>query len=74
MEAAGYHPPLKPLDLVYGFSGCHSSFFRLFDQAAREEEVDLLRLVAAVSVQNQKDPDLELIRRTARRLKQQAAV
>lgn len=28
MEKEGYHAPLKPKDLILGYSGAHSSFMR----------------------------------------------
>ena len=69
MEEYGYHVPVKPLDLVYGISGCHSSFARLFKEVAEEKQVDLYLLIIEVSKINQKNPDRELIEQTAERLK-----
>ncbi len=68
MLEMGYHAPVKPLDLVYGMSGCHSSFERLFREVAEEMKVDLYRLIIDVSKINQKDPARELIVQVAGRL------
>lgn len=62
----GYHAPVKPLDLVYGVSGCHSSFEKLFRDVAEEMKVDLYRLIIEVSKINQKNPSRELIEQTAK--------
>ena len=65
MEKEGYHTPIKPLDLVYGLSGAHSSFAKRFKSIAAEKRVDLFRLIFAVSARNRKNPDEELIRAIA---------
>lgn len=69
MEAYGYQAPVKPLDLVYGLSGCHSSFARLFEEAAQEKGVDLYSLIIRVSAMDQKAPSRELIEKTADELR-----
>lgn len=65
MAKYGYQAPVKPIDLVYGWSGCHSSFAKLFEDAAREKKVDLYRLITEVSAVDQKAPSKELIEKTA---------
>ncbi len=37
MEQYKYHNPVPPLDLVLGYSGCHSSFVKQFKAAAAEK-------------------------------------
>ena len=65
MQKENYHNPVPPLDLVLGFSGCHSSFVKKFKAMAEEKHVDLYRLIVAVSEINQKNPSDELIAKTA---------
>ena len=68
MEKEGYRPSIRPLDLVYGLTGAHSSFGKRFKAVAEEKQVDLFRLIAAVSAQNRKNPSEELMRQIADRL------
>ena len=44
MEQYKYHNPVPPLDLVLGYSGCHSSFVKQFKAAAAEKNVSLTGL------------------------------
>lgn len=68
MEQYGYHTPVKPLDLVLGYSGCHSSFLPAFKKAAAEKNVDLYQLIIQVSAVNQKNPSEELINEVANKI------
>lgn len=68
MEQHNYHNPVTPLDLILGFSGCHSSFMKKFKAAATEKNVSLYKLIVAVSAVNQKSPSDELIAQTADKL------
>lgn len=61
----GYSVPVKPLDIVYGLAGCHSSFAKLFANVAKEKKVDLFDLIIRVSKIDQKAPSRELIEKTA---------
>ena len=70
MAEYGYKAPVQPLDLVYGMSGCHSSFAKLFSDTAREKEVDLYPLICKVSAIDQKAPSKELIEQVADEMKQ----
>ena len=72
MEEYGYHVPVKPLDLVYGISGCHSSFAKLFQAVAEEKQIDLYPLIIEASKINQKNPDRALLERVADQLKKGA--
>jgi 4-hydroxy 2-oxovalerate aldolase len=65
MERHGYHTAITPLDLILGYSGCHSGFLKLFRDIAREKNVDLLRLIAVVTGKNQKSPSEDEIRAAA---------
>lgn len=65
MEEYGYRANVIPLDLVYGLSGCHSSFAKLFEDTAAEKNVDLYELIIKVSAINQKNPSKELIEKVA---------
>ena len=65
MEEQGYHDPVKPLDIVYGYAGCHSSFANLFKETAKEKNVDLFKLIIEVSKIDRKAPSKDLIERIA---------
>ena len=65
MRAHQYHPPILPVDLIYGLAGCHSSFASRFASIAEEKQVDLYRLIVEVSKVDQKAPSEELIRSIA---------
>jgi 4-hydroxy 2-oxovalerate aldolase len=65
MEKEGYHNPISPLDLVLGFSGCHSSFLPIFKEVAAAKNVDLYKLIINVSEQNQKNPSKDLMEQIA---------
>ncbi len=69
MEAYGYQSAIKPIDLIYGYAGCHSSFAKLFEKVAREQGVDLYRLIVEVSEIDRKAPSAELIEKIACKLK-----
>ena len=61
MAKHGYKAAITPLELVLGYSGCHSSFLKIFKKTAEEYQVDLFRLICEVSALNKKNPDVELI-------------
>ena len=65
MEKEGYHTPVKPLDLILGYSGCHSSFVNTFKEVAAEKNVDLYKLIVDVSDKNRKNPSRELMETVA---------
>lgn len=69
MEKEGFRPSIRPLDLILGFSGAHSSFNAKFREIARESGVDLYRLIVEVSKEDRKKPSEELMRTVAERLK-----
>lgn len=69
MAAYGYQPAVKPLDLILGLSGCHSSFVGLFERAAKEAGVSLYKLIVEVSKKDRKKPDAALIQETAKTLR-----
>lgn len=72
MAEYDYHNPVTPLDLTLGLSGCHSSFVKRFRQISEETDVNLFRLIAEVSRQEQKAPSEELIRTVAAQIKRGA--
>ena len=49
MEKEGYHTPLKPKDLILGYSGAHSSFMGTFRSVAQDCGVDLYHLIVETS-------------------------
>jgi 4-hydroxy 2-oxovalerate aldolase len=65
MARHGYHPPVSPVDLVYGLAGCHSSFASRFTHVAEQAEVDLFELIIEVSKQDRKAPSQQLIESVA---------
>ena len=69
MEKHSYHNPVKPLDVVLGYSGCHSSFVKTFQAVAEEKGVDLFRLICEVSEIDKKSPSKELMEQTADKLR-----
>lgn len=70
MDKYNYHVAVKPLELILGISGCHSSFINIFEKVALEEGVPLYKLIVKVSEINRKNPSEELVREIARKLKQ----
>lgn len=68
-EKSGFKPPVEPLDLVYGYAGCHSSFAKLFIDIAEEQKVDLYQLIIEVSKINRKNPSEALIYEVSKQLK-----
>ena len=68
MADYGYHPAVKPIDLVLGIAGCHSNALPLFQKVAAEENVPLFPLIVNVSAINRKDPDEQLIRSVAHKI------
>lgn len=68
MEKHGYHNPVPPLELVLGYSGCHSNFVPLFKQVAKETGKDLYQLIISVSKDNMRNPSEEEIRAHAAKL------
>ena len=65
MQKENYHNPVSPLDLILGFSGCHSSFVKAI---AEKKQVDLYQLIVEVYKINQKNPSDELIVKVAEKL------
>ncbi len=70
MEKAGYHTPLKPTDLILGYSGAHSSFLPTFRAVAGDCGVSLYRLIAETSKIDRKSPTEALMRRVAASMKE----
>lgn len=68
MAKHGYKPAVAPLDLVYGWAGCHSSFAAMFAGAAEKYGVDLYRLIVEVSRIDRKSPSEQLIAQVAQTL------
>ena len=68
MKPFGYHNPVPPLDLVFGLSGCHSSFLKRYKAVADETGVNLYRLIVETSAINRRNPDDALIRSVAEKL------
>ncbi len=69
MEEYNYHVAVKPLDLILGLAGAHSSFTNMFKEVAQEKGVNPYKLILEVSKINRKNPDRELVEKTAEALK-----
>ena len=69
MEKEGYHNPLKPIDLILGMSGCHSSFVPVYKEVAAAKGVNLYELIVETSRINRKNPDRALMEKVADSLK-----
>ena len=74
MEKEGYHTPLKPRDLILGYSGAHSSFMKTFQAVARDCGVDLYHLIVETSRIDRKAPTEELMRQAAARIREGGSV
>ena len=69
MEKEGYHTPLKPKDLILGYSGAHSSFMKTFKSVAQDCGVDLYHLIVETSKLDRKSPTEALMRQVAAQIK-----
>lgn len=69
MAKHDYHVAIKPIDLVLGISGCHSSFLSDFQNISDEMRTALYELIIKVSAVDKKNPSRELIRRIAAQMK-----
>ena len=69
MEKHDYHVAVKPLDLILGLAGAHSSFTKTFREVAQEKDVNLYRLILEVSKIDRKNPDRALMEKVADSLK-----
>lgn len=70
METHNYKPAVTPLELILGYSGCHSSFLKTFKEMAKEYSVDVKKLIVEVSKIDRKSPSAELIQKIAKELKE----
>lgn len=68
MREFSYEAALSPLELVLGYSGCHSSYLPVFRDVAQVRGVNLYRLIVEVSKQNRKNPSKELMEKVASKL------
>jgi len=71
MEKKNYHNPIKPLDIILGISGCHSSNVKKFRTVAEKEKVSLYHLIVETSTKNRKNPSEELMEKMAVALRRQ---
>ncbi|MBQ9535315.1 MAG: 4-hydroxy-2-oxovalerate aldolase [Clostridia bacterium] len=69
MREWDYRPAVMPVDLVLGYSGCHSSFLGQLRQVAEAKDVNLYKLIVEVSRIDRKAPSVELMERTAASLR-----
>jgi 4-hydroxy 2-oxovalerate aldolase len=56
MAEHGYYAPVKPVDLILGYAGAHSSFQKSFEKIAGEKGVGLYPLISTVSKLNKRNP------------------
>lgn len=69
MAKYDYRPAVKPVDLILGTAGCHSSFLGTFQRIAQQMRVPLYPLITKVSVLDQKAPSETLIYEVAENLR-----
>ena len=69
METHGYKTAITPMELILGYSGCHSSFVKKFKEIAKEYGVDVKKLIVEVSKIDRKSPSEELMRKMAETMK-----
>ncbi len=69
MEAYHYYAAVKPVDLMLGLVGCHSSYLPTLKRIAEQEKVPLFKLITAVSIADRKSPTEELMMEQAANLK-----
>ena len=69
MAPFGYHNSVPPLDLVFGISGCHSSFLKRYKDVADDTGVNLYQLIVETSAINRRNPNDALIREVAAKIK-----
>jgi 4-hydroxy-2-oxovalerate aldolase len=72
MAMYNYKAFVEPIDIVYGYIGCHSSFGNLFETVSKEEGVELYPLIVEASKIDKKSPTLDLIQSVANKMKQYA--
>ena len=58
------------MELILGYSGCHSSFVKKFKAVAAEYGVDVKELIVEVSKIDRKSPSEELMKKIAETLKE----
>lgn len=69
MEEYNYKAYIQPIDLVFGYAGCHSSFAGIFETVAREKNVEFYPLIVEASKINKKLPTEDLIQEVADKMK-----
>ena len=69
MEEYNYKVYIQPIDLVFGYAGCHSSFAGIFETVAKEKDVELYPLIVEASKINKKLPTEDLIQEVADKMK-----
>ena len=65
MKPYGYRAPAMPLDVVLGYSGCHSHYIPAFKEVAEAKGVDLYKLIIETSKLDMKKPSRELMEKVA---------
>ena len=68
MKPYNYNVAVTPLELILGFSGCHSSYLKTFKKIAEQKKVSLYKLIVEVSKIDRKAPTEELMVEIASKL------
>jgi 4-hydroxy 2-oxovalerate aldolase len=68
METYNYKSAISPIELILGFSGCHSNYTDRFKQISEDYKVPLYPLIAKVTEIDRKAPSDELIINMAKRI------
>lgn len=74
MKQHGYETAITPLELILGYSGCHSSFVKTFKAVANEYGVDVKELIVETSKHTRKAPTEEMMRQEAEKIKEAAGI
>lgn len=65
MKTYDYKPAVLPLDIILGYSGCHSGYTKLFMDIANQMNVSLYKLIIEASKLDRKAPTAELLKAVA---------
>jgi 4-hydroxy-2-oxovalerate aldolase len=69
MKEYDYKPAVCPLDLILGYSGCHSGYTKMFMDIASQMNVSLYKIITEVSKIDRKAPSEDLIKKIAIEIK-----
>lgn len=65
MEKHNYRPAVQPVDLMFGMTGCHSSFGKKLQTVSETKKVNLWKLIDGVCRIDRCSPSVELMEKVA---------